>query len=156
LVLWTAIVGYYVVLKGRVPGIYLSWQECSKHVLHFRRAIHKRYVTYDEAVAAYNAAHPTAPPEIIPYAQIGMSVGDATPDAAIEMPACHDAPAAEIGVSGVDAYLCCYMRLLCLSCAFFFSSQWFKMTFFRPVMTKCMKRDELLFFILTSGLLCAL
>jgi hypothetical protein len=120
---------YYVVFKGRVPGIYLSWQECSKHVLHFKGAVHKRYNTYDEAVAAYKAAHPTAAPEIIPYAQIGVPVGDATPDAEIEMSGCHDAPATKIGVPGADGYVCWSMSLLCLSCAFFFSNKWFKETF---------------------------
>jgi hypothetical protein len=57
-----------------------------------------------------------------------VPVGDAVPNAEIEMPGCPDAPAAEIGVPGADDYMCCSMRFLCLSCAFFFD-QWFKKTF---------------------------
>jgi hypothetical protein len=122
--------GYYVAFKGRVPGIYLTWQECSKHVLYFKGSVHKRYTTYDEAIAAYMAGHPTAaPPEIIPYAQIRVAIGDSAPAAEIEMTGYDVAPAAQIGVHGTDGYLCCSMRLLCLLCAFFFSDLWLKKTF---------------------------
>ncbi len=35
---------YYIVWKGHVPGIYLTWEECSKQVLKFPGAQYKRFV----------------------------------------------------------------------------------------------------------------
>jgi hypothetical protein len=117
LIISTAMASYYVVFKGRVPGIYFTWQECSKHVLHFKGDVHKRYDTYDEAVAAYMATHPTASAsEIVPCGEIEMHVGDC-------------APAPQVEIASADGYMCCSMRVLCLSCAFFYSNMWFKKTF---------------------------
>jgi len=68
-------VAYYVVFNGKAPGIYLSWQDYSKHVLGVRNAIYKKYSNYDQAIRAYPAAmrgvhpsHGAAPP--LPYVPI--------------------------------------------------------------------------------------
>ena len=60
---------YYVVFNGNAPGIYLSWQGCSKHVLGVRNVIYKKYSNYAQAVRDYQAAmrgvhpsHGAAPP----------------------------------------------------------------------------------------------
>ena len=63
---------YYVVFNGNAPGIYLSWQGCSKHVLGVRNVIYKKYINYEQAVRDYQVAmrdvhpsHGAAPP--LPY-----------------------------------------------------------------------------------------
>ena len=60
---------YYVVFNGNAPGMYLSWQGCSKHVLGVRNVIYKKYSNYAQAVRDYQAAmrgvhpsHGAAPP----------------------------------------------------------------------------------------------
>ncbi len=40
---------YYVVHKGRVPGIYSSWDTCKKHVTNFDGAIFKKFTNEAEA-----------------------------------------------------------------------------------------------------------
>ena len=48
--------GYYVVFNGKAPGIYLSWQDYSKHVLGVRNAIYKKYSTYEQVVRDYRTS----------------------------------------------------------------------------------------------------
>jgi hypothetical protein len=45
--------GYYVVFQGTKPRIYRTWSEATKHVLGVKYSVHKKYATYDEALAAY-------------------------------------------------------------------------------------------------------
>lgn len=40
---------YYAVAKGRKPGIYTTWNECSIQVLRFPGSIYKRFATESEA-----------------------------------------------------------------------------------------------------------
>lgn len=40
---------YYAVAKGRKPGIYLTWDECSAQVLKFPGSIYKKFATESEA-----------------------------------------------------------------------------------------------------------
>ena len=42
---------YYAVKKGRVPGIYTTWDECKKNVMKFPGAIFKSFETEKEAIA---------------------------------------------------------------------------------------------------------
>ena len=58
--------------NGKAPRIYLSWQECSKHVLSVRNAIYKMYSNYEQVVRDFQAAmrdvhpsHGVAPPLLI-------------------------------------------------------------------------------------------
>lgn len=44
---------YYVVWKGRVPGVYDSWAECSAQVHEFNSAKYKSYPTKEEADNAF-------------------------------------------------------------------------------------------------------
>lgn len=44
---------WYVVLKGRIPGIYDSWAEAQKHVNGFQGAVHRSYSRRADAVAAF-------------------------------------------------------------------------------------------------------
>ena len=53
---FTEMVAYYVVFNGKAPGIYLSWLECSKHVLGVRNAIYKKYSNYEQVVRDFQAA----------------------------------------------------------------------------------------------------
>lgn len=40
---------YYAVAKGKVPGIYLTWDDCKKQVEHFSGAVYKSFLTVEEA-----------------------------------------------------------------------------------------------------------
>jgi len=44
---------FYVVWKGRMPGIYPSWDECRKQIDGFESALYKSYKTNNEARAAF-------------------------------------------------------------------------------------------------------
>ena len=46
---------WYVVFKGEQPGVYTSWAECSKYVLGYCGAMHKKYNSYEKAMAAFNS-----------------------------------------------------------------------------------------------------
>ncbi len=45
---------YYVVKKGLVPGIYLSWPECKKNIDGYSGAVYKGFMTLEEAEAYMN------------------------------------------------------------------------------------------------------
>jgi len=68
------ICAYYVVFKGEQPGVYISWAECSKHVLGYGGAVLKKYNSYEETMTAFNSAinsistsNPTSTPSAISY-----------------------------------------------------------------------------------------
>lgn len=46
----------YVVFEGKKPGIYMSWHECSLHVLGYKNARYKKYGNYDQVVHDYNTS----------------------------------------------------------------------------------------------------
>jgi ribonuclease HI len=48
---------YYVVWKGRKPGIYLSWDECKAQVDGFADAKYKAFESKQQANAAFKEAH---------------------------------------------------------------------------------------------------
>ena len=63
---------WYVIFKGEQPGIYTSWAECSKHVLGYHGAMHKKYSSYEEGMAAFNStinsistSNPASTPTVI-------------------------------------------------------------------------------------------
>ncbi len=43
---------FYVVWVGKIPGIYNSWDECSRQILGFSGAAYKAFPTKEEAVVA--------------------------------------------------------------------------------------------------------
>ncbi len=45
---------WYVVWKGKKPGIYSTWAECEKQVKGFKGAKFKSFPSYEEAEAAFN------------------------------------------------------------------------------------------------------
>jgi ribonuclease HI len=47
-------VKYYVVWKGRKPGIYESWEKCKEQVFGFDGAAYKSFKNEEEAIVAYN------------------------------------------------------------------------------------------------------
>lgn len=47
-------ISYYVVKKGRKPGIYTSWQECKEKVHGYKGGIYKKFKTLKEAEAFFN------------------------------------------------------------------------------------------------------
>lgn len=49
---------YYVVWKGRKPGIFNSWDECKEQVHGFENAAYKAFATLEEANQAYNKPAP--------------------------------------------------------------------------------------------------
>ena len=56
---------YYVVWKGRTPGIYETWSECFEQVNSFSGASYKSFKTKEEAQNAYSNTKPsTAKPSI--------------------------------------------------------------------------------------------
>src|SRR5258706_409486 len=48
---------YYVVWKGRKPGIFTSWVECEKQVKGFVAAEYKAFGTLKEAESAYKSKY---------------------------------------------------------------------------------------------------
>jgi ribonuclease HI len=48
---------YYVVWKGRKPGIFTSWAECEKQVKGFAAAQYKSFESLKEAEAAYQSEY---------------------------------------------------------------------------------------------------
>ena len=42
---------YYVVKRGKTPGIYFTWDECKQQVLNFPGAVYKGFMTEEEAKA---------------------------------------------------------------------------------------------------------
>ncbi|KAJ7360889.1 hypothetical protein DFH08DRAFT_800310 [Mycena albidolilacea] len=56
---------FYVVTQGRIPGIYTHWEEASHQVNRFPSAVHKRYIGWSEATAAWDAAH--RPPALLSH-----------------------------------------------------------------------------------------
>jgi ribonuclease HI len=40
---------YYAVAKGRTIGIYLSWEECSKHTNGYSNALFKKFDNFGDA-----------------------------------------------------------------------------------------------------------
>ncbi|HKL71272.1 MAG TPA: ribonuclease H family protein [Marinilabiliaceae bacterium] len=46
-------VKYYVVWKGRKPGIYSTWAECQAQVMGFEKALYKSFPNQKEAETAY-------------------------------------------------------------------------------------------------------
>ena len=50
---------YYVVWKGRKPGIFTSWAECEKQVKGFAGAQYKSFDSLKEAEAAYRSNYET-------------------------------------------------------------------------------------------------
>ena len=65
---------WYVFFKGEQPSVYTSWAECSKHVLGYRGAVHKKYSSYEEAMATFNStinsistSNPASTPTAISY-----------------------------------------------------------------------------------------
>ena len=41
---------YYAVNRGRVPGVYATWDECKVQVHNFAKCLHKSFKTRDEAI----------------------------------------------------------------------------------------------------------
>jgi ribonuclease HI len=44
---------FYVVWKGRKPGIYASWEECQKQIIHFKDPRYKGFRNRQQAEAAF-------------------------------------------------------------------------------------------------------
>ena len=55
LVLCREMCAWYVVFKGYKPGVYPSWAQCSEQVLGYRGAVHKKYKSYEQAIANFNS-----------------------------------------------------------------------------------------------------
>jgi ribonuclease HI len=49
---------YYAVRIGRIPGIYMSWNECEKQVKNFPGTKFKRFKTYEDAYYYINGTLP--------------------------------------------------------------------------------------------------
>lgn len=45
---------FYVVWKGKRPGIYKTWKECKEAITGFKGAEYKSFPTFDQAKNAYN------------------------------------------------------------------------------------------------------
>ncbi|KAF8326292.1 hypothetical protein F5887DRAFT_925394 [Amanita rubescens] len=52
----TASKTWFVVTRGRLPGVYATWMETSPLVIGVSRAVFNKYTTKEEALAAYGAA----------------------------------------------------------------------------------------------------
>lgn len=45
---------YYAVQKGKIPGIYFTWDDCKKQVVGFKGAIYKKFESIQEAESFVN------------------------------------------------------------------------------------------------------
>ena len=52
---------YYVVKRGRNPGVYYTWDDCKKEVQGFNGAVYKSFVTKEDAEAWYGKPVKEAP-----------------------------------------------------------------------------------------------
>jgi len=55
---------FYIVIKGRVPGIYDTWEDCSKQVFKYTGSHYKSYKTREEAEEAFNSLSENVEEEI--------------------------------------------------------------------------------------------
>ena len=46
---------WYVVFRGRKPGVYSDWQSCNEQVCGFSNNCYQGYATREEALASYRA-----------------------------------------------------------------------------------------------------
>lgn len=63
-------VKYYAVRKGRIPGIYDSWESCRKQVIGFPDAEYKSFITKEDAIKFMKNIHDNnevKDPEAIAY-----------------------------------------------------------------------------------------
>ena len=66
---------YYAIAKGRVPGVYTSWEEAKKQISHFKEARFKKFDTFEQAQEFVNL-HKT--PDFF-MKMLGLSVAPPTP-----------------------------------------------------------------------------
>ncbi|XP_058096936.1 uncharacterized protein LOC131242362 [Magnolia sinica] len=45
---------FYIVIVGRTPSIYETWEECKAQVHGFSRCLHKSFTAYEDAMLARN------------------------------------------------------------------------------------------------------
>ena len=57
---------YYIVKKGKKPGVYYNWPDCQKQVQGFPGALYKGFVTREEAKAWYGKPVKEAAPSPAP------------------------------------------------------------------------------------------
>ncbi|KAL5519723.1 hypothetical protein ACEPAG_1383 [Sanghuangporus baumii] len=57
--------GFYAVAKGRVPGIYASWEDCETQVKGYAGARYKKFKTQREA-EEFVSSHPSATVALVP------------------------------------------------------------------------------------------
>lgn len=65
---------YYVVKRGRNPGVYYTWDDCKKEVQGFNGAVYKSFVTKEDAEAWYGKPVKEAP-KIVKPAGTAASAG---------------------------------------------------------------------------------
>lgn len=46
---------FYVVWKGKRPGVYTSWEDCKASIAGYKGAQYKSFTTFEEAKKAYNS-----------------------------------------------------------------------------------------------------
>lgn len=46
---------FYVVFKGRNPGVYNTWETCAENVIGFRGCLYRYFNSREEAFAAYDS-----------------------------------------------------------------------------------------------------
>ncbi len=69
---------YYVVKRGKQPGVYYNWPDCQKQVQGFAGAVFKGFVTRQEAEAWYGKPVKEAPKQAQQAAKVtGISLNDA-------------------------------------------------------------------------------
>lgn len=67
---------YYVVKRGKQPGVYYNWPDCQKQVQGFAGAVFKGFVTKEEAEAWYGKPVKEAPKQTVSKVT-GMAIADA-------------------------------------------------------------------------------
>ena len=85
---------FYAVQAGRSPGVYRSWEDCSKQVHKYPKAIYKKFSTMSEATRFLQ--HPTysyKPTEKVPASLVHTGSAEYLPAASTVRSACSGASA---------------------------------------------------------------
>ncbi len=93
---------YYVIWKGRKPGIYESWDECKRQVEGYVGALYKAFPTRAAAETAYKGR---------PWDYLGKANGPAQPSAELikKLGECYAVDAACSGNPGDLEYQCVHV-----------------------------------------------
>ena len=94
--------------------MYTSWAECSEHVLGVHRAVHKKYSSYAEAMAAFNStinSMPSSKPSSLSVTESGETTSPMSHKNVIILFLC-----ALVAVMWMGLNRCSAVRVIVIAC----------------------------------------